>query len=102
MRRFSGLFLVGTATVLGVLNAPKALAVDPAELSQSRIDEIIKSFAENEKASAEARSVYTYHQTARIQELDNRGKETGRWETISDIVFDRDNKRSERVVRAPL
>jgi hypothetical protein len=91
--RYLGLFLVGAATVFGV---------DPAELSQSRIDEIIKTFAENEKAFAEARSVYTYHQTARIQELDGRGNTTGRWETISDIIFDKDNKRTEKVVRAPL
>jgi len=49
--RFLGLFLVGAASV-AFLNVPKASAVDPAELSQSRIDEIIKTFAENEKAFA--------------------------------------------------
>ncbi len=99
--RYLGLFLVSAATV-AFLHAPKALAVDEINLSQSRIDEIIKTFAENEKAFADARSVYTYHQTARIQELDGRGKEIGRWETISDIIFDKDNTRTERVVRAPL
>lgn len=77
-------------------------AVDPAELSQARIDEIIKAFAENEAGFAKAREKYTYHQTARIQELDRSGNVTGRWETVSDIVFDRNLQRTERVVRAPV
>ncbi|MEI9814737.1 MAG: hypothetical protein WDO18_19795 [Acidobacteriota bacterium] len=92
MRAF-GAFLLCTASVF---------AADGGDLSPAKIDEIIKTFAANEAAFAEARSVYTYHQTARIQELDNSGRVTGRWETVSDIIFDRDAKRTERVTFAPV
>jgi hypothetical protein len=85
-----------------ILFAASLWGVDPVELSQARIDEIIKTFAQNEANFAKAREKYTYHQTARIQELDRSGTVTGRWETISDIIFDRDLKRTERVVRAPV
>ena len=73
-----------------------------ADISPARIDEIIKTFAANEADFAKARETYTYHQTARIQELDRSGNISGRWETISDIVFSADGKRTEKVVRAPM
>ena len=90
--------------VLGmmILCAASLLAVDPVELSPARIDEIIKTFAANEAGFAKARENYTYRQTARIQELDRAGNITGRWETVSDIVFSSAGKRTEHVVRAPL
>lgn len=91
--RVLGTFLLCAAAVFGA---------EPVDLPQGRIDEIIKTFAANESAFSEARQAYTYHQTARIQELDQRGNVTGRWETISDIIFDRNNKRTEKVVRAPI
>jgi hypothetical protein len=83
-----------------VLSAAALLAAE--ELSQAQIDEIIRKFAENEAAFALARENYTYRQTARIQELDNAGNVTGRWEMVSDIVFDTGGRRTERVVRAPI
>ncbi len=83
------------------LCATSLLAADEP-LSQARIDEIIQKFAANEAAFAKAREAYTYHQTARIQDLDRAGNTVGRWETVSDIVFDRDLKRTERVVKAPV
>ncbi len=92
MRAFGILMLCATALV----------AAEPAEPSQARIDEIIKTFAQNEADFSKARQKYTYHQTARIQELDRSGAVTGRWETVSDIVFDTNFRRTERVVRAPV
>src|SRR3954466_6775391 len=91
MRAFLALILCATA----------ALASDEP-LSQARIDQIIKNFAANEAAFAKARENYTYHQTARIQELDPTGNTTGRWEEVADIVFSSAGKRTEKVVRAPL
>lgn len=85
-----------------ILTAAGLLAADTAPLSDARIDEIIKTFAANESAFSKAREDYTYHQTARIQELDRAGNVTGRWETISDIVFESNGKRTEKVVRAPI
>ena len=90
--------------ILGlVLIAAGALfASDGAEPSQAQIDDIIQKFAAHEAAFAKARDAYTYHQTARVQELDDAGNTTGRWEIISDIVFNVEGKRNEHVVRAPV
>ncbi len=91
MRAFGALILCAT----GLMAADETL-------SPARIDEIIKTFASNEADFAKAREQYTYHQTARIQELDRAGNVTGRWETISDIVFNANMARTEKVVRAPV
>lgn len=85
-----------------VLIAAGALFAGDAEPSQAQIDEIIQKFAAHEAEFAKAREAYTYRQTARIQELDDAGNTTGRWEIISDIVFNSDGKRSEHVVRSPV
>jgi hypothetical protein len=72
------------------------------DLSQAQIDDIIQKFAAKEAQFAKAREVYTYRQTARIQELDDSGAIEGRWETVSDIVFSPEGKRTEHVVRSPV
>jgi hypothetical protein len=77
-------------------------AADSADLSPSQVDDIIQKFAAKETAFAHARENYTYRQTARIQTLDGGGNQTGRWEIVSDIIFNTDGKRTERVVRAPV
>lgn len=87
---------------LVVLGAVGLLAADSPEPSQAQIDEIIQKFAANEAQFAKARESYTYRQTARIQELSPSGTVEGRWETVSDIVFDASDKRTERVLRAPV
>ena len=91
--RIFGLMILGTAGLL--------MAADAPEPSQAQIDDIIQKFAAKEAQFAKARENYTYHQTARIQELSPSGAVEGRWETVSDIVFP-DGKRSEKVVRAPV
>jgi hypothetical protein len=95
--RIFGLMILGIAAL-----APAAFAADAPEPSQAQIDEIIQKFAAKEAEFAKARENYTYHQTARIQELDTAGTVSGRWETVSDIVFDAAGKRNEKVVRAPV
>jgi hypothetical protein len=77
----------------------ETLKSDP---SADQIDKIIHTFAANEAAFAKAREVYTYRQTARIQEIDDTGAPAGRWEMVSDIVFENNGRRTERVVRAPM
>ncbi len=78
---------------------PATVKTDP---DQSEIDRITRTFAENEAAFAKAREVYTYRQTAKIQEMDEGGNQAGKWEVTSDIVFSGEGKRTERVVRAPV
>ena len=83
-----------------LLTASAAFA-GSVELSQAQIDDIIQKFASHEADFARARESYTYRQTARIQELDDAGNTTGKWETISDIVFP-NGKRAEKVIHAPV
>jgi hypothetical protein len=96
-------------TALGIsglilLLGAAALAADNSkyDLSQAQIDDIIQKFAAKEAQFSKAREVYTYRQTARVQSLDDGGAVTGRWETVSDIVFSAEGKRTEHVVRAPV
>jgi hypothetical protein len=77
-------------------------AADNAEPSQAQIDEIIKKFAAHEAEFSKARENYVYRQTARIQELDDSGNTTGRWEMVSDIIFNSEGRRTEHVVRSPV
>ncbi|HXP84429.1 MAG TPA: hypothetical protein VN841_06900 [Bryobacteraceae bacterium] len=90
-----------TLTIL--MSAGALLAADTAaDLSQAKIDEIIQKFAAKESEFSKARDNYTYRQTARIQELDPGGTQMGRWEMVSDIVFNGEGKRTEHVVNAPV
>ena len=91
--RVFGLFLLGAGALL---------AADTTEPTQAQIDEIIQKFAAKEAEFAQARENYTYRQTARIQELDDGGNTTGRWEMVSDIIFSQEGKRTEHVVRSPV
>ena len=88
------LFLMTTG-----LGSAATVKSDP---SADQIDKIIQTFAANEAAFAKAREVYTYRQTARIQEIDDAGVPGGRWEMVSDIVFEANGRRTERVVKAPM
>lgn len=90
--RILGTTLVAAGMMFGAGNDP----------SQAQIDDIIQKFAAKEAAFAKARDNYTYRQTVRIQELNDQGQTTGRWEMVSDIVFNSDGKRTEHVVRSPV
>ncbi len=92
--RVLGLIVLGAAGLMFAADAP-----DP---SPAQIDDIIQKFAAKEAEFAKARDSYTYRQTAKIQELEPSGAPGGKWETVSDIVFDSAGKRSEKVVRAPV
>lgn len=85
----------------GSIGAPWARAVDE-NLSEDRINEIIQKFTTKESQFAKAREMYTYKQTSRIQTLDDSGASTGKWEMVTDIVFDSEGKRSEHVVYSPV
>lgn len=88
--------------LLTVVSAVGLWAADSVAPSQAQIDEIISKFAAKETEFAKARENYTYRQSAKLLELDASGSTIGRWEVVSDIIFSRDGKRSEKVVRAPV
>jgi len=87
---------------IALFGAAMLLAADSTELTQAQIDDIIQKFAAKEADFARARENYTYRQTSRIQELDEAGNPTGKWEMVSDIIFTPDGKRTEHVVRSPV
>jgi len=72
------------------------------EPSQPEIDTIIRKFAAKEAEFSRARENYTYRQTFRVLELDEGGNTRGRHEMTSDIIFNPEGKRTERVVKAPI
>lgn len=72
------------------------------DLSEAEVSDIIRRFAAKEAEFARARENYTYRQRYRIEELDMSGKVIGKMETVADIVFTSDGKRTERVVFAPM
>lgn len=78
------------------------MGADSKEPSEAEIDDIIRKFAAKESDFARARENYTYRQTVRILELDEGGNTRGRHEEVSDIIFNADGKRSEKVIRAPV
>lgn len=73
-----------------------------ADPSPAEIDQIVKKFASNEADFAKARENYTYRQTIRLQEFDSAGAPHGKFERIEDIIFDKNGKRVEKVIRAPM
>jgi hypothetical protein len=82
--------------------APGYATTAKSDPSPAEIEKIIRTFASNEAAFAQARENYTYRQTARMQEYDASGAPHGKFERVDDIVFSPDGKRTERAVRAPV
>lgn len=87
---------------LALVAAGALFAADNADPSQAQIDDIIHKFAAHEADFAKARENYVYKQTVRIQELDDSGNTTGKWEVVSDIIFSSDGRRTEHVTRSPV
>lgn len=72
------------------------------QMSETEIEAIIQKFAAKESEFARARENYTYRQRYKIEELDMSGKVVGKMETVADIIFTSDGKRTERIVFAPM
>jgi hypothetical protein len=84
-----------------LLSGP-VFAATSADPDPSQIDDIIAKFAAKEADFAQARSNYTYRQTARVMTLDDNGNSTGKWEEVTDIVFTPSGQRIEKVAYAPM
>src|SRR5688572_4065732 len=65
------------------------------------VEEIIKQFADKEKAFKLARANYVYRQDVTIQELNANDRVLGTYQLVSDILFDDKGRRTEKVVYAP-
>jgi hypothetical protein len=84
-------FLVGAVSA--------ATLPDP---TPDQIDGIIAKFAAKEADFAKARGNYTYRQDASVMSLDDGGGVTGKWQEVTDVVFNPEGARTEKVVRAPM
>ena len=89
MKRLAIVFLLG-------------LAAWGQEMSDAEGNEIIPKVATNDAKIANARENYSYRQRYRIEELDMSGRMVGKMETVADIIFTAEGKRTERVVFAPM
>lgn len=96
------LLLLGGSLGLAQQPAIKTASGGTAAAPSIPVDEIIQKFAAKESEFKRARDNYTYRQTVRVLELDDDGRERGRYEMVSDIIFTPSGKRLERVVRAPM
>ena len=85
-----------------LLAASSVCFAQAPDLTPVEAEQIIQKFAAREGEFAKARENYTYRQSVRVQELDMNGNPTGKYEIVSDIMFNADGKRTERVIRAPM
>lgn len=90
------LFCVSLGTPLVSAQAPNG------SLSDAEIDKIIHAFTAKESAFLKAREQYTYKQSVKVAELSPAGRETGKYEYKSDIIFGPEKERIEKVTWAPV
>jgi hypothetical protein len=84
----------------GLLLSAATTKPDP---SPQEIQDIIKKFTQKETEFANARENYTYRQTNKIIELDPDGQPSGgSYEMVEEVSFDDRDRRTERVLRAPV
>ncbi|MGD0500377.1 MAG: hypothetical protein ABSC23_18300 [Bryobacteraceae bacterium] len=89
------------AAALAAFSLPSWGAAPQADTVNA--DDIIRKFAAKETEFAQARNNYTYRQTLKMQVLDSGGNPNGEeWDLVEDIIFTPDNKRTEKVVYAPV
>jgi hypothetical protein len=75
-------------------------SLEKSEPKGITVDEIIRRFAEKEKAFKEAREQYTWRQDVTVNDYDGNTK-LGEYRMVTDILFDDRGKRIESVVFAP-
>lgn len=76
--------------------------LDPAPPSSITVDEIVKKFGARESEFNLARQNYIFRQSVKVQTIsDDTGKPDGEYQQVTDITFDRQGRRDERVVFAP-
>jgi hypothetical protein len=95
-----GAVCLGLGLLCGVATLP-AQHVDNS-LSEAEIQRIIRAFSEKESAFLKAREQYTYKQSVKVAELTPGGRESGKYEYRSDVIFGPNKERIEKVTWAPV
>jgi hypothetical protein len=92
-------------SLLILLCTGSSFAQTPANLRQEQppipVEEIIKKFSEKEREFRIARANYTYRQDVTMQEINANDRVLGEYRQVSDILFDSNGKRTEKIVYAP-
>jgi hypothetical protein len=83
------------ACSVGVAGAVDTKAAPTPE----QIQNIIKQFTQKETDFAAAREQYTYRQTSKMEETEPAG---GTYQMVEEVSFDDRNRRTSRVLRAPV
>jgi len=92
--RLSGIAVIIALAFSGSVPAP-LLARDPP-------GDLAKRVAHRESQTASERSQYAYTQSVRVQELDNRGVQTGEYREVREIIFSPGGDRTERFSTPPV
>ena len=103
--RHAGRMFCMIAAVWGMASlTPQGAAAADTTAGEPKVpvEQIIKQFVDKETAFAGARENYTYRQSVKITEYDEVGNPRGKWELVQDVIFSADDKRTERVVYAPV
>ncbi len=76
--------------------------LDPTPPTGMTVDQIIEKFGARESEFRHARDNYTFRQTVKVDTLaEDTNRVDGEYLQVTDIVFDKDGKRTEHVVFAP-
>jgi hypothetical protein len=76
--------------------------LDPSPPTGATVEQIVAKFGAREAEFRDARDSYTFRQSVKIDGIDDdTGKVVGEYQQVTDIVFNKDGKREERVVFAP-
>ncbi|WP_255551050.1 outer membrane lipoprotein-sorting protein [Granulicella sp. dw_53] len=76
--------------------------LDPTPPANLTPDQIIQKFAARESVFNQARQNYVFRQSVKVQTLaEDTNRPDGEYQQVTDITFNRDGKREERVVFAP-
>ena len=96
---------LGYAAACVLFISSLVLAQGPSKLRNEQpplpVEDIIRKFAEKEKAFKIARANYVYRQDIRVQTLNANDRVTGEWRQVWDVTFDPSGRRVERVISAP-
>jgi hypothetical protein len=104
-KHFARLFRPALLLLLALSCLPVMAQRGESELNSApptgmSVDQIIQQFAAKESEFAKARENYTWHQSVKVEELDG-DTVGGTREQESDILFDDNGKRIEKVTFAP-
>ncbi|HMM78940.1 MAG TPA: hypothetical protein PKC65_02845 [Pyrinomonadaceae bacterium] len=90
------------ALVFSAVSFAQGSAVVPTDLSQQKIDEIIKKFTENEEIFRSALTDYVFNRKALVQTIGLGGQVSGTFRRDSFMTFGEDGGRFEKVLYAPI